>query len=550
MDYLFLLFWMQQQNIDLDLKPDETIPDPTIQNKDFESKFRDLLKKLALMDLEPELKKEIAIKIKNDGVPDKIYRLEIALAALIATLWLLQNSVAVVIWAMLIAPFLRPLNALAWWIARGERRLIFVATKTLVLSAILTIFIAWLVSWIVSLRVETSEILARTRPNILDFFIAISGALVAILSLRFSKLSESVAWVAIAAALLPPLAVSGIELYLGNSSLVFSSLMLFLTNILAIIFVWIVVFVLFGYSPHLEKQQKLMLRNLAIVGTLIVLIAIPLRSSLINFKQEIKLQNQILQTLSDSLSWTDIKISDLELTKLQSDKVYLNLILNIPESVNFYRDFQQRLVDDISKTIHKDVNIDLKLIRVAQIQTQQKQNDLKPAIKSKVREVVNEILPQVDLVEIVVEEIQKSAYVIKIVFGIPPDLNIKKDIFLQAEEAINKSFPWLDLDIIWTPFIKYVPRVEPSLTTWDKIKFQLEGFLKSLEGSWVYFDKIRIDFAGSGNIDVGIDVVLDYQQKEQWEAKLAQINQYLKQNFAHYTLDIRLFPFVKVQQQY
>jgi uncharacterized membrane protein len=49
--------------------------------------------------------------------------------------------------------------------------------------------------------------MARSNPNVLDFFIAIFSAMVAVLSLRFTRLSESIAGVAMAASLMPPLAV-------------------------------------------------------------------------------------------------------------------------------------------------------------------------------------------------------------------------------------------------------------------------------------------------------------------------------------------------------
>jgi len=49
--------------------------------------------------------------------------------------------------------------------------------------------------------------LARVNPTLIDLFVAIFSAIVAVLSLRFSRLSESIAGVAIAAALMPPLTV-------------------------------------------------------------------------------------------------------------------------------------------------------------------------------------------------------------------------------------------------------------------------------------------------------------------------------------------------------
>jgi uncharacterized membrane protein len=63
------------------------------------------------------------------------------------------------------------------------------------------------VTLLLGFEIETTEIMARSNPNVLDFFIAIFSAMVAVLSLRFTRLSESIAGVAMAASLMPPLAV-------------------------------------------------------------------------------------------------------------------------------------------------------------------------------------------------------------------------------------------------------------------------------------------------------------------------------------------------------
>gem|GEM_PF-4014378 len=71
----------------------------------------------------------------------------------------------------------------------------------------LSVLFAYIVTSVLGIQVENNEIASRISPNILDFFIAIFSAAVAVLSLRFARLSESVAGVALAASLMPPLAV-------------------------------------------------------------------------------------------------------------------------------------------------------------------------------------------------------------------------------------------------------------------------------------------------------------------------------------------------------
>jgi uncharacterized membrane protein len=63
----------------------------------------------------------------------------------------------------------------------------------MILSIALAVFTGFISIKISGLEIETKEIVARTSPNIIDLFIAIFSAMVAVLSLRFEKLSESVA---------------------------------------------------------------------------------------------------------------------------------------------------------------------------------------------------------------------------------------------------------------------------------------------------------------------------------------------------------------------
>jgi len=156
-------------------------------------KITSLFDKIEFLELEWNIKQEVAIKVKNDASPDKLYRIEIFLSSVIAALWLLQNSVAVVIWAMLIAPLLRPINGIWYAIASWERAFFWRSLKVLFYSISIAIITGFLSVKIIWLWVETNEILARTSPNIIDLFIAIFSAMVAVMSLRFTRLWESIA---------------------------------------------------------------------------------------------------------------------------------------------------------------------------------------------------------------------------------------------------------------------------------------------------------------------------------------------------------------------
>jgi uncharacterized membrane protein len=124
--------------------------------------------------------------------------------------------------------------------------------------------------------------------------------MVAVLSLRFTRLSESIAWVAMAASLMPPLSVVGIYLAFGNLYAASWALMLFLANLFAIILVGTIFFWFYGFSPHDSKWQNSVLKRIGIVTALILLILAPLLTSFYSLKNNYVVSHQVEQFLEHS----------------------------------------------------------------------------------------------------------------------------------------------------------------------------------------------------------------------------------------------------------
>jgi len=145
------------------------------------------------MQLSSEKKQEVWSAIEQDSRYTKIYWLQMFLASFIAALGLLQNSTAVVIGAMLVAPLLRPMQGVAYSIATAQSKNILHNLKVLLLSTLLAIGTGFLVSVISPVDIETAEVLARVSPNFLDLLIAVASAAIAFLALSFRSLSVSIA---------------------------------------------------------------------------------------------------------------------------------------------------------------------------------------------------------------------------------------------------------------------------------------------------------------------------------------------------------------------
>ena len=92
-----------------------------MNNEAFASKIQSIFSKFSILELQNERKQVVAKKMVECTYSDRLYWWEMFLAGVIATYGLLQNSVAVIIGAMLVAPLLRPLYGISFGIASGQR---------------------------------------------------------------------------------------------------------------------------------------------------------------------------------------------------------------------------------------------------------------------------------------------------------------------------------------------------------------------------------------------------------------------------------------------
>lgn len=338
------------------------------KSKTRQEKLVDFFDNIEFLSLNDVQKEEVAKKVKEDSAGDKLYWIEIFLSSTIAALWLLNSSVAVVIWAMLIAPLLRPINGMSFSVARWWQKFFAIAFRVLIFSIILSVFM-WYIIWKLSgLNIETPEIIARTNPNIIDFFIAVFSAMVAVMSLRFTRLWESVAWVAMAASLMPPLAVVWIELAFGKYMSSFGAMMLFLTNLFAIILVWVIFFWLYGFTPHDTKLQSKTLRRLSVISLSILLLIIPLFLSFNNLKSSNQISLKTRDYIETAISKKTIyyEVSSIKVIENKRKNAHLVVTLKIPE----WYDVNNLLYDiklGLSENFQKKLKIDFEIIRTISV---------------------------------------------------------------------------------------------------------------------------------------------------------------------------------------
>lgn len=169
------------------------------------------------------------------------------LAAMIACYGLFADSPAVVIGAMLIAMLLGPITGVGLALVDNDLKLLKNGLLALV-GGIAGVMIAAFVLGVVHRNIPlTSEIMARTSPNLIDLMIALAGGTAGAYATISPRLNAAVTGVAIATALVPPLAAASILFARAEIGLAFGAMLLAFTNIVGIQFAFSVVLWLSGF---------------------------------------------------------------------------------------------------------------------------------------------------------------------------------------------------------------------------------------------------------------------------------------------------------------
>lgn len=290
-------------------------------------------------DLSPLERRAVLEQLFSEG-PDFVPSLWrhftlMALSAAIAAFGMLNDSAAVVIGAMLVAPLMTPLigysaATVMGWPARQLQTVVIVAA-----SSALAIGIAALIEIVQEgdESVIPAEVLSRTEPNLLDLGIAIAaGAAGAYVTVR-TKAGGALPGVAIAVALVPPLTAAGILYGRGETGLGNGALLLFFTNLAAIVLAAMIVLLGTGFIPRARAARintRLRL-GLAIAVLAVIGVTLPLASYTAREISNADRRQQLTSGIEEWLGGRDVEIQDVQLDERSSDGWELALRLVGPD---------------------------------------------------------------------------------------------------------------------------------------------------------------------------------------------------------------------------
>ncbi|WP_447727869.1 DUF389 domain-containing protein [Sphingomonas koreensis] len=216
---------------------------------------------------------EVLEKVRGEAAWNGRYVFMVLMSAGIAVLGLLLSSPAVVIGAMLISPLMGPIIGLGFGLATFDGDEIRRSGIALALGTVIAVGFTALLVLASPLQNVTSEIAARTRPNLFDLLVALFSALAGAYAMIRGR-EGTVVGVAIATALMPPLAVVGFGLATWNGTVFGGALLLFLTNLITIAVSAAVIARLYGFGSSLSPKQT-MLQTVLVIAALVAF-AIPL----------------------------------------------------------------------------------------------------------------------------------------------------------------------------------------------------------------------------------------------------------------------------------
>lgn len=253
------------------------------------------------------------------------------LSAGIAAFGLLSDSGAVVIGAMLVAPLMTPITATAAATVTAHNVRLVRALLIILLGTLLAVAVGYVTTLAAGTHVVSAddlpqEVLSRTYPGLLDLGIAITaGAAAGYIAPRRS-VTSALPGVGIAVALVPPLATVGICLAVGLPGDARNALLLFLTNLAAIVFAASVLLLLAGFRPD-DHPRRGLGRRLAVTVAAVVAVAVPLTLHTRETLRDAALERAVTQSVGEWDDQADVRQLDSD---VDDDLAVVELLIASP----------------------------------------------------------------------------------------------------------------------------------------------------------------------------------------------------------------------------
>ena len=298
----------------------------------------------------------VVAKVHDESGWSTHYLFMTLMSAGIAVLGLLLSSPAVVIGAMLISPLMGPIMGIGFAIATFDSTELRRTAATLAVGIFLAIGFCAIIVLLSPLKSVTSEIAARTRPNLFDFLVALFSGLAGSYAMIRGR-HGTIVGVAIATAIMPPLAVIGFGLATMNGTVLAGSAFLFFTNLMTIAVTTAVLARIYGFASNLSPRQTGVQASLIFVT--LVALALPLGLALKQIAWEALASRQAHELISSHFG-DNARVSQVEID-YDANPLSVEATVFTPR----YREgSEQALSQRLSLVLRRPVDVEIEQFRV------------------------------------------------------------------------------------------------------------------------------------------------------------------------------------------
>lgn len=296
--------------------------------------------------------KDLFTALRDDARINPAYLALMLLSTMLATVGLYLSSSSVIIGAMLLAPLMAPIISLAMGLLRQEDRMVGNSIAKIAVGMFIALISASAFTLVFPQDLTTVEMEARLNPSLLDLAVAIISGVAGAYTKSFKEIMQSLAGVAIAVALVPPLAVAGIGLGRGDLHFFAQAFLLFSTNLIGIVFAATFTFRILGFSPAVRGK-----RSVGLIACMLILISIPLYLS----------YHQIVEKIVLERSWRHERflVNDKYLIIKKANLIYihdrevltLDVLAREPLNRSDLNELQQKIQANFSRNLVFRANI-------------------------------------------------------------------------------------------------------------------------------------------------------------------------------------------------
>ncbi|MCF6200879.1 MAG: TIGR00341 family protein [Hydrogenimonas sp.] len=292
---------------------------------------------------------ELFQKLRASAKMSVSYLLLLLVSVLMATTGLFQNSSPTIIGAMILAPLMAPIVAFSMAPILFDDSLMQQSIKTILLSVTIALAASAIYAWWLPFAHVTDQMSMRTHPTLLDLAVAILSGIAAAYGYANSKVGESLAGVAIAVALVPPLCVAGIGIGWGSWPIFSEAFLLFLANIVGILVASGAMFYILGYASTKYASAAFALKLL-----MAAVIAIPLYLS----TRTVVADEQIYSRLADlrKIHVGNVTV-DIKLTGISHEPEgdYAKFSIIVPRELSHFE--KEKVTEILRSKLGKDVGM-------------------------------------------------------------------------------------------------------------------------------------------------------------------------------------------------